>query len=192
MSRMSDKQIKRDEEQIRRNQEQTVCRRETEENQSSYAQEQADYRRELQEDSMTAAIWFRSNGPQEYRFLSNFFPVIIRTDNRDWPSAEHLYQAFKTDDFEEQELIRTQPTAVEAMRRGRRNTLQEGWGPTAAMHLVLRLKFANPTMRRRLLDTGDAELIENNRGPWGGKDGGENRLGKLLMGLREDLREEAS
>ena len=57
----------------------------------------------------------------------------------------------------------------------------------------LRLKFAIPELAEKLLATGEAELIEGNS--WGDttwgvyKDIGENRLGKLLMQVRQELKE---
>jgi len=58
--------------------------------------------------------------------------------------------------------------------------------------LTMRQKFKQPELKAKLLATGDAELIEGNH--WGdivwgvcrGK--GENRLGKILMKVREELR----
>ena len=63
------------------------------------------------------------------------------------------------------------------------------------MRKVLEYKFENPELRAKLLDTGDRELIEANTwhdtywgvDKWSGK--GHNMLGKLLMKLRDELRE---
>ncbi len=57
---------------------------------------------------------------------------------------------------------------------------------------ALRKKFQSPELRQMLLSTGKQELIENSPYDryWGcGRDGrGNNRLGKLLMQVREELR----
>jgi ribA/ribD-fused uncharacterized protein len=64
--------------------------------------------------------------------------------------------------------------------------------------MCLRLKFTqNPELRRRLLDTGDAVLVEGNTwhdNYWGtctfrrcSKTKGKNMLGKLLMQVRQEL-----
>jgi ribA/ribD-fused uncharacterized protein len=57
---------------------------------------------------------------------------------------------------------------------------------------ALRCKFADPELQVLLLSTGLRTLIENSPHDsyWGcGRDGkGENRLGVILMRVREDLR----
>ena len=57
---------------------------------------------------------------------------------------------------------------------------------------LLRAKFSNEIMKQKLLDTGDAELIEGNKHGdsfWGQVNGeGKNLLGKLLMQVRNELR----
>jgi ribA/ribD-fused uncharacterized protein len=60
---------------------------------------------------------------------------------------------------------------------------------------VLQAKFTqHPNLRSILLGTGDAELIEHTKNDsyWGdgGNGTGKNRLGQLLMELREQLRKE--
>jgi predicted NAD-dependent protein-ADP-ribosyltransferase YbiA (DUF1768 family) len=62
----------------------------------------------------------------------------------------------------------------------------------------LRLKFAIPELAEKLLATGDAELIEGTTwhdNTWGNCScpqceniPGENRLGKLLMQVREEIK----
>jgi predicted NAD-dependent protein-ADP-ribosyltransferase YbiA (DUF1768 family) len=60
------------------------------------------------------------------------------------------------------------------------------------MRSLLRQKFAHPSMRERLLATGDEELIEGNWWGdtfWGVCNGeGQNQLGKLLMRVRHESR----
>ena len=60
------------------------------------------------------------------------------------------------------------------------------------MYQVCKAKFLqNPDLARKLVETGDAELVEGNT--WGDKvwgvcDGvGENNLGKTLMRIRDEL-----
>ena len=59
------------------------------------------------------------------------------------------------------------------------------------MRELLRQKFAHPDLRRLLLATGDAELVEGNTWGdtfWGTVDGkGENHLGKILTRIRTEL-----
>lgn len=59
------------------------------------------------------------------------------------------------------------------------------------MYTVCKAKFLqNPGLLKKLLDTGDAELIEGNTWNdqiWGVCNGsGENRLGKILMRIRDE------
>ena len=59
----------------------------------------------------------------------------------------------------------------------------------------LRKKFADPELRNLLLATGDEELIEGNYWGdtyWGVCNGvGQNKLGKLLMQVREEIKNNA-
>ena len=76
---------------------------------------------------------------------------------------------------------------------GRKLQVREGWDSIklTVMEDLLRQKFAAADLRQKLLDTGDAELVEGNVWQdfwWGVCDGkGENHLGKLLMAIRNDL-----
>ena len=63
------------------------------------------------------------------------------------------------------------------------------------MKEIVTAKFQqHPILAKKLLATGDTELIEeNNWGDtiWGTVDGaGQNLLGKILMGVRQELRDE--
>lgn len=67
-----------------------------------------------------------------------------------------------------------------------------GSKPRMIMYEICKAKFRqNPDLAERLISTSDFELIEgNNWGDhiWGVCDGyGENRLGKILMRIREEL-----
>ena len=60
------------------------------------------------------------------------------------------------------------------------------------MYEICKIKFTtNPNLAKRLLDTGDEELIEGNDWNdifWGVCNGkGENNLGKILMRIRNEL-----
>lgn len=134
-----------------------------------------------------------------FRFLSNFYEkdILVRGDDEpvtSWRSSEHLYQASKTLDKEEQTWVRLAKTPAEAKKRGRQITLRPDWDEVKdlAMLNILRLKFQDPDLRRMLLATGDAELIEGNW--WGDtywgvcKGQGQNMLGKALMLVRDEVR----
>ena len=134
-----------------------------------------------------------------WRFLSNFSldPVTVPgagTHAGTFRTAEHLFQALKTLDAGEIDRIRSCKTPGEAKRVGRRVSLRPNWEDVKIemMSAVVILKFGVGTLlAERLLNTGDALLVEGNTWGdtfWGVCDGvGENRLGKILMNRRELL-----
>lgn len=135
------------------------------------------------------AIWFRSNGDVNTRWLSNFYPASVYVPD-DWvyESAEHAYQAQKVDPSQ-RHLFLQAVSPLQAKQLGGQMQVRIDFDPFESMRLVLRAKFTGSSaLKQLLLQTGDEELIEDNPGPWGGRNGGENRLGKLLMELRSELR----
>ena len=84
-----------------------------------------------------------------------------------------------------------------AKKLGKTCTIRDNWDKIKIeiMWVGLRNKFdQNPELKRYLLETGDAELIEGNHWWdrfWGVYKGeGQNHLGKLLMKLRESVKNE--
>jgi ribA/ribD-fused uncharacterized protein len=127
-------------------------------------------------------------------FLSNMSTSPFKVGTKDYPSVEHFYQAMKTDIPEERAKILAAKTASEAKRIGRTVKLRKNWSKiqVEVMDTALRAKFQqNPELKKKLIDTGNAELIEGNTWNdkfWGVVDGeGSNWLGKLLMQIREEL-----
>lgn len=140
-----------------------------------------------------------------YRWLSNFWvgkPVMSL--GVEFQTAEHLYQALKTNDPDQIEWVRTSPTPGTAKRRGAKVDLRPDWDlmrVDAMMYTLGRKFMGEQVLQDWLLSTGDAELVEGNT--WhdnyfgvcscdGCRDNPEvwpkNVLGKLLMNLRKDLR----
>jgi ribA/ribD-fused uncharacterized protein len=131
----------------------------------------------------------------DYRFLSNFYPAQILMDGEWYETVEHAYQAAKTLDPRERDVIRAADTPGRAKRLARHITLRHNWEAIklTVMEDLVRQKFLRYVhLRRRLLATGDAELIEGNVWGdefWGVCDGeGENHLGRILMKVRSELR----
>lgn len=130
----------------------------------------------------------------EYRFLSNFdTTVTIEYDYAMYPSLEHAYQAAKTLDINERRKIQDCQTPGEAKRMGKTVTLRPDW-ENIKLHVMrdlLRKKFSVHPLREKLIQTYPMQLIEgNNWGDtyWGVCNGkGENRLGLLLMEVRDEL-----
>ncbi len=132
----------------------------------------------------------------EYRWLSNFWPAPVKMYGLEYPTVEHAYQAAKTLDEEEREFIRLQSTPGKAKRAGKTITVREDWETfkVGAMKILLERKFSIPHLKEKLLATGDALLVEEN--DWGDtfwgecRGTGQNILGKLLMEIRESLKNE--
>lgn len=132
----------------------------------------------------------------EYEFLSNFYPTpIYDNDGKEYPTVEHYFQAMKTFNLQKRELIRLAESPGKAKRISRLVQLREDWEDRKLdiMEKALIQKFQIPKLREKLLATGDEELVEGNFWNdtyWGVCKGeGENHLGKLLMNIREKIRD---
>ena len=132
----------------------------------------------------------------EYAFLSNFWKTPIHFEGAVYPSVEHAYQAAKTENKAEREIIQSKATPGGAKKAGRKSTIRPNWNDIKidTMRGLLITKFAWPGEQDLLLKTGNAELIEGNWWGdvfWGVCEGtGENHLGKLLMEVREACSQE--
>ena len=130
----------------------------------------------------------------EYRFLSNFWPALVEFEDNVYPSVEHAYQAAKTLDQDYRERIYFAPTPSVAKILGRQAPLREDWEEVKIdiMRNLLVQKFSIFELKSKLLATGNEELIEGNWWGdtfWGVCNGvGHNMLGKLLMEIREEIR----
>ena len=133
----------------------------------------------------------------KYFFLSNFSPSPFRVDYVLFPTMEHYFQANKADNQNDYLHIAYAPTPGEAKRLGRKIQLRPDWEEIKdnVMLTGLRKKFADPELRSFLMSTGDEELIEGNYWGdthWGVCTGvGQNKLGKLLMQVREEIKNNA-
>lgn len=134
----------------------------------------------------------------EYSFLSNFFPAKIFFEGLEYPTVENAFQAAKTTDNSLRKTFQNiSPT--EAKKYGRTLPLRKDWAEVRiqVMAQLLSLKFANPSLRSKLLQT-QGELVEDNSWHdnfWGrctcdrcSSRLSENLLGKLLTAIRECYR----
>ena len=142
----------------------------------------------------------------EYAFLSNFYPSRIPYDimvGQYAPTVEHAFQAIKTQNPEEEIDILSAATPGQAKRLGRRCQLRPDWEQVKddMMRRLITVKFTIPELRQKLLDTGDAILIEGNNwhdNYWGicGCDrcrgNGQNKLGQILMQVREEIKNDTT
>jgi ribA/ribD-fused uncharacterized protein len=137
----------------------------------------------------------------ENRFLSNFWPVQVEFDGEIYPSTEQAYKAAKTLDKDARAKIRgflpnRKELEKEIMEVLDSVTIRPDWSDSMRLEVMEKLlvqKFdgRDSELQRKLIDTGNAELIEGNH--WGDTffgvcDGvGENHLGKILMKVRDSL-----
>ena len=146
----------------------------------------------------------------EHSFMSNFAPSPIVDGNTVFGTAEHMYQAYKC--RQAKELLKMKrvilaPTPLEAKRVADtiRDTPEWRRERDNVMMKVVDLKFdQNPSLVRKLLDTGDLVLNEATRNDHFGigvplhsreiKEKayrGANRLGQILMDKRQQIRASA-
>jgi ribA/ribD-fused uncharacterized protein len=135
----------------------------------------------------------------DFGFFSNFSPHGFELDGKYWPTVEHYYQAQKFAGTYAEERVRRAKTPKEAKRLGRSRQLplRENWEEVKeeVMRRAVQRKFeTHDDLREWLLLTGDEELVESSPFDyyWGcGADGsGLNRLGQILMEVRDQLSEE--
>jgi len=134
-----------------------------------------------------------------YGWLSNFARYPETIDGITYQTNEHYYQSQKTILPDFSLWIRTAPNPYLAMVSGR--SLRKGkelrldWEQVKVQVMLkgLRAKFSqNPELREKLISTGDAILHEDSPTDmfWGKK--GKDMLGKLLMQVRQELKEKDS
>ena len=134
----------------------------------------------------------------EFGEFSNFAYFPIKLDGKMWHTTEHYFQAQKFADQQYQEKIRAERSPMIAARLGRdrKQKLRHDWESVKnnVMKKALVTKFTqHEDLKKLLISTGDAKLIEHtvNDAYWGdGGDGkGQNFLGRLLMQVRDEISE---
>lgn len=144
--------------------------------------------------------FYRSN-EKPYGVFSNLHRTPVVFEGREFPTAEHAYQAGKASKEAVREWILSAPTpSLVAMAAHGLYTwdIVPSWSKIKfdRMREVLRAKFSqHEELRALLLSTGNARLVEAgttdnlvNR-TWGEVNGkGKNMLGVLLMEIREEFR----
>lgn len=144
--------------------------------------------------------FYSTFGGSVYATFSNFHCAPFLCDGKSWPTVEHYFQAQKFPNAAYRETIRKALTPTLAKRLGNvryGQKLRVDWEEVKepVMCAALRAKFtSHPHLSDLLLNTGDKKLVEASPRDYywgGGCDGtGQNRLGVLLMELREELRDE--
>lgn len=120
-------------------------------------------------------------------------------EDREWPSVEHYYQAMKFNSPDEQEKIRLakHPRKARKMGRSRFRKLRKDWSKVKVVYMTRAVYTkckTHPEVETKLLATGDKKLLESSQYDyfWGcGRDRrGRNQYGRILMNVREKLRQE--
>lgn len=128
---------------------------------------------------------------KEYGFLSNFYPVEIKTELGTFNSTEAAFQAYKCPQrAKEFEGL----TPDQAKHKGRHVKLRPDWEDIKldVMEKVLRIKFSDPTLKQKLINVTEPIVEDNywNDTFWGVCRGaGQNNLGKLLTKLQNEFKE---
>lgn len=142
---------------------------------------------------------------KNFEFLSNFYilPDPIKFMDLEWMHVEGAYQAAKSQDVN---IIRQfqMLSPSEAKMAGKQIVIRKDWHLVrdSIMYKLLKLKFALPELRDKLLSTNDALLVEGNTwhdNYWGrcfcekcSKAGNRlNMLGRMLMQIRMEITEDS-
>ncbi len=131
-----------------------------------------------------------------YGYFSNFAPYPIFIEGELWQTSEHYFQCSKFEDETVRSKIKklTSPMEVAIEGRNKKNLIRSDWDfiKESIMYKALKAKFLqHPELKSKLLETGKSKLIEHtsNDSYWGdsGNGQGKNRLGELLMSLRDEI-----
>ena len=157
-------------------------------------------------------IIFYDANKSYYEFTNFYDKASFDLDLKKWPTSEHYFQAQKFIDSPKimEEILKVK-SARDALNIAthNKNLTRKGWHDAnpndpgwnlkdTIMYQGLRAKFAqHPNLKALLLSTGNAALVEgadiDSYWGWGGLDSqgnrtGQNKLGRLLMRLRTELR----
>ena len=142
----------------------------------------------------------------EYRWLSNFYPVEITFDNITYPSVEHYYVALKINNqqvidgelyslLDARKYISTIENPGMVKKLGKKLKIREDWDEIkiSVMKYGLNQKYNQEPFKTLLKETGNIHIQEGNY--WGDTfwgidletNIGKNILGKLIMKIRDKL-----
>lgn len=133
----------------------------------------------------------------EFGCFSNFSRHSIKLDGEEWPTTEHYFQAQKFVGTAHETAIRKADSPSQAAKMGRERSrpLRKDWEEVKddIMRKAVKAKFTqHKNLAEILLSTGDAILVEHtiNDAYWadGGDGTGKNMLGKILVEIRQELK----
>ena len=124
----------------------------------------------------------------EYGEFSNFALYPIKLKGKTWPTSEHYFQAQKFKGTPHETKIRKAKNPMQAAQlgRSRKVKLRLDWEKVkdSVMFDAVKAKFTQHKELKELL------LSTENDSYWGdgGNGKGKNKLGKILMKIREELK----
>lgn len=135
---------------------------------------------------------------EPYGFLNNYYHARMFVYGRWWNWVEAPYQAQKTFFTAEYEAIHQAKTANEARLLGQTVHIRQRWDEICKRQVMKECCLAkflqHRDLRKQLLETGTAKIIENSPIDFywgcGNDDTGLNVLGQILMEIRQELRGE--
>jgi len=137
--------------------------------------------------------------PKEFYVFDNFSSFQVEYEGILYSTSEHAYQAskFRNTNYQVYCQVRDAKSAHDAQRIANENKEKRysEWNEikVEVMKDILRCKVEqHPYVLKKLLETGDREIIEDSwrdsQWGWGENKEGENLLGKIWMELREEYK----
>ncbi|MET0008122.1 MAG: NADAR family protein [Candidatus Thiodiazotropha sp. 6PLUC9] len=133
--------------------------------------------------------------------LASFSKLGFELDGAVWPSVEHYYQGMKFEQAEQREAIRSadHPNQAQKIAAAHKRQIRKDWKQVREVMMTRAIYTKCKTHQEvavKLLETGERKITETSQYDyyWGcGRDGlGHNTFGKVLMAVREKIREEQS
>ncbi|MBV2092404.1 MAG: NADAR family protein [Candidatus Thiodiazotropha sp. (ex. Lucinisca nassula)] len=133
--------------------------------------------------------------------LASYSKFGFELDDASWPSVEHYYQGMKFENPDLREEVRNadHPSKAQKLAANNKRSIRKDWKQmrevvmTRAIYIKCRV---HPDVAAALLATTAQKIIETSQYDyyWGcGRDGrGHNTFGKVLMAVRNKIREEQS
>lgn len=131
--------------------------------------------------------------------LAAYSKHSFELDGEQWPSVEHYYQAMKFEESDYRESIRnaTHPADATKLGKSKKHGRRKDWDKVKVTYMTRATYIkcrTHPEVAAALLASGEKPIVETSQYDyfWGcGRDlRGNNAFGKMLMGVREKLREE--
>ncbi len=146
---------------------------------------------------MATQLKFYSHTRGPYKCFSNFYDASVIIDDKEWPTTEHYFHAMKfiyNPEYQEKIRLAQDPYQAKALGRSKEYKIDPNWDVNReqVMFDCCYAKFTqHEDLQKILLSTGDAFLIENSPTDyiWGSgeKGTGKNKLGKVLMNVRDKI-----